>query len=175
MPLTLLIGGVRAGKSTIAATLAEMSGIPVVFIATAEARDDEMSDRIARHRAARPREWITIEEPLDLAEAFARAGPDAAVVLDCLTLWVSNLLLDDRDEKEIEEQAEEVAGRASQRSGPTFVVTNEVGSGVHPSSELGRRFRDVLGRVNTIWAKHATDALLVVAGRTLALEPIRGR
>lgn len=172
MAVTLLIGGVRAGKSAIAAQLAEASRLPVVFIATAEAGDDEMAQRIARHRAERPPGWTTVEEPIDLATAFDGVDPDSAVVLDCLTLWSSNLMLAGMDDKDIEERAEDVALRAARRPGPTFVVTNEVGAGVHPSSDLGRRFRDVLGRVNTIWSRNAADARLVVAGRTLALEPL---
>lgn len=173
--MTLLTGGARAGKSTVATLLASESGLPVVFIATAEALDDEMADRIVRHRAQRPPGWTTIEEPLDIAGALAGTDADSAVVVDCLTLWVSNLLLAGRDESDIEKLAESVADLAAQRPGPTIVVTNEVGSGVHPSSDLGRRYRDILGRVNTIWAEHATDAMLVVAGRTLALEPVRRR
>lgn len=175
MSMTLLTGGARAGKSTVATLLASESGLPVVFIATAEALDDEMADRIVRHRAQRPPGWTTIEEPLDIAGALAGTDADSAVVADCLTLWVSNLLLAGRDESDIEKLAESVADLAAQRPGPTIVVTNEVGSGVHPSSDLGRRYRDILGRVNTIWAEHATDAMLVVAGRTLALEPVRRR
>lgn len=170
MALTLLIGGARAGKSQLAVRLASASNMPVVFIATAQAFDDEMAERIARHRADRPTGWMTHEEPLDLVRALDEAGKASAVLLDCLTLWVSNLMLEGLAESEIVKRAEEAAGVAARRAAPTFVVTNEVGSGIHPNTELGRRFRDVLGIVNTIWSAHATEALLVVAGRTISLD-----
>jgi len=168
--LTVLIGGARAGKSSLAARMGEMTGLPVTLVATAQAGDKEMEERIARHRAERLAHWTTIEEPLDLARALELAGPDCAVIVDCLTLWVTNLVFKDHDNEDIEQRAAAAADIATQREAPTFVVTNEVGSGVHPSSELGRRFRDLLGRVNAIWAQRAADAFLVVAGRTIPLD-----
>lgn len=171
MPVRLLIGGARAGKSTLAARFATAAGLPVTFVATAEALDEEMEQRIARHRAERPEEWTTIEEPVELARAVEAAG-DGVLVLDCLTLWVSNLLLAGLSEEDIERRAEDLAAAVAGRSSPALVVTNEVGLGVHPPSDLGRRFRDVLGRVNSIWGNHADEVLLVVAGRALRLEPV---
>lgn len=168
--MRLLIGGARAGKSTLAARFASESGLPVTFVATAEALDDEMERRIARHRAERPEGWRTVEEPLDLERALTEAGDDA-VVVDCLTLWVTNLLLGGSTDEEIEERARDAAALAASRRAPTLVVTNEVGLGVVPASDLGRRFRDVLGLVNSIWGERADDVLLVVAGRALKLEP----
>jgi adenosylcobinamide kinase / adenosylcobinamide-phosphate guanylyltransferase len=170
MALTLLIGGARAGKSHLSVRLAERAGLPVTFIATAEAGDDEMEARIARHRADRPDQWTTVEEPLHLARALELAGADVTVIVDCLTLWVSNLLLAGQDDEEVQDRAVDAARRAANRDGPTMVVTNEVGSGVHPSSALGRQFRDLLGRVNTIWADQADTAFLVVAGRAIPLQ-----
>jgi adenosylcobinamide kinase / adenosylcobinamide-phosphate guanylyltransferase len=170
MAMTLLIGGARAGKSVLASRLASQSAGPVSFIATAQAGDEEMAQRIARHRADRPASWITIEEPLDLEVALSKVDTSHVVILDCLTLWVSNLLLAGRDDDEIARLAQEAARSAAGRGGPSFVVTNEVGSGVHPSSELGRRFRDLLGRVNSIWSHEANEAFLVVAGRTIPLN-----
>jgi adenosylcobinamide kinase / adenosylcobinamide-phosphate guanylyltransferase len=170
MAMTLLIGGARAGKSGLAVRRAADSGLPVIFLATAQALDEDMAGRIARHRANRPADWTTIEEPLDLKRALEDADPGAAVIVDCLTLWVSNLLLAGNDDDEIAARAAEAARAAAQRDAPTFVVTNEVGSGVVPAAELGRRFRDALGRVNAIWAHESSDAFLVVAGRTLVLE-----
>lgn len=167
----LFIGGARAGKSALAARFAGATGLPVTFVATAEALDDDMVDRIARHRGDRPREWRTVEEPLDVGGAIEGAEGDA-VVVDCLTLWVSNLMLEGLGDDEIERRAAEAAARAARRPAPTFVVTNEVGLGVHPPSELGRRYRDVLGRVNAAWAAVAGEVLLVVAGRALKLEPV---
>ncbi|MGH2826756.1 MAG: bifunctional adenosylcobinamide kinase/adenosylcobinamide-phosphate guanylyltransferase [Actinomycetota bacterium] len=171
MPLTVLIGGARAGKSALATHLATQTGLRVTFVATAQALDEEMKRRIARHREERPSEWDTIEEPLDLHEALAKIDPDRAVVVDCLTLWVSNLVLGDFDDDEIEKRAAVAAQIVADREAPAFVVTNEVGSGVHPSTEVGRRFRDLLGRVNVIWSTAATEAFLVVAGRSIPLSP----
>jgi adenosylcobinamide kinase / adenosylcobinamide-phosphate guanylyltransferase len=170
MAVTVLIGGARAGKSSLAVRLAERSDKPVTFIATAEPSDDEMARRIARHRAERPLGWVTLEEPLDLTHALDSVKADGTVIVDCLTLWVSNLLLRGHDDEEIQRRAQQAAGAAARRSGATLVVTNEVGSGVHPSSELGRRYRDLLGQVNAVWTTRAEEAFLVVAGRTIALE-----
>lgn len=169
MPLTVLIGGARAGKSSLAARLATETGLPVTFVATAQALDEEMKLRIARHRRERPKEWETVEEPLTLGDALAAIDPARAVVVDCLTLWVSNLVLGDYDDDEVEKRAAVVAQTVAGRKAPAFVVTNEVGSGVHPSTDLGRRFRDLLGRVNVIWTEAANDAFLVVAGRSIRL------
>lgn len=171
MGLRLLVGGARAGKSALAGRLAESTGMPVTFVATAEALDDEMEARIARHRAERPEGWRTVEEPVDLVRAIEGAG-DGVVVVDCLTLWVSNLLGAGLSDEEIERRAEDAARVAAARPSPTLTVTNEVGLGVVPASEIGRRYRDVLGRVNSIWASHAEEVLLVVAGRALRLEAV---
>jgi len=140
-----------------------------VFVATAEARDAEMSDRIARHQAERPATWSTLEAPYDLDEAIGQAPVEATVIVDCLTLWVANLM--ERGDDAIETAAEVAAHRAAQRSAPVIAVSNEVGMGIVPDHPLGRVYRDRLGRVNAIWAGHAREALLVVAGRTLILQP----
>lgn len=168
MSLTLLIGGARAGKSSLALRRAAASGLPVVFIATAEARDAEMAERIAAHREERDPRWSTVEEPGDLAGALAAAPAASCVIVDCLTLWVANLLV--RSDAEIARAAAEAAEVAARREGPTIAVSNEVGMGVVPASALGRRYRDVLGRVNAIWAERAEAAALVIAGRPLWLE-----
>jgi adenosyl cobinamide kinase/adenosyl cobinamide phosphate guanylyltransferase len=169
MTLTLLLGGARAGKSALALRRARAHDGPVVFIATAQARDAEMTERIARHRAERDPDWSTVEAPADLAGALAAAPAAACVIVDCLTLWVANLL--ERDDAEIVRLAAEAAALAAGRAGPTIAVSNEVGMGVVPASAVGRRYRDVLGTVNAIWAERATAAALVVAGRALWLEP----
>jgi len=169
MSLTVLIGGVRSGKSDIAARFAERSGLPVVFIATAEARDDEMSERIERHRAERPPSWTTVEAPIELRAAIEDAPDDALVVVDCLTLWVSNLM-EDHDETALFHRAREAARVAAERRAPVIVVTNEVGAGIVPDNALARRYRDLLGGVNKIWTGVAERAVLVVAGRALELR-----
>jgi len=173
MALTVLIGGVRSGKSDIAADMAERSRLPVVFIATAEPRDDEMTNRIERHREQRPSSWKTVEAPIDLAEAIT-AAPDAAlVVVDCLTLWVSNLM-ERFDDADIFRTATQAAGVATGRHAPVVAVTNEVGAGIVPDNALARRYRDLLGGVNKIWTAAAERALLVVAGRVLDLRQMEG-
>jgi adenosylcobinamide kinase / adenosylcobinamide-phosphate guanylyltransferase len=169
MALTLLLGGARSGKSALALRRASAAAVPVVFIATAEALDEEMESRIARHRTERDPAWTTVEAPLCPAPALAEAAPDACVVLDCLSLWVANLVQRGLGEEQVLERAVEAAAIAAQRRGPTIAVSNEVGMGVVPEFELGRRYRDALGRVNALWAERADEALLVVAGRTLAL------
>lgn len=174
MPLTLLLGGARSGKSTLALRRASGSGAPVVFLATGEAGDAEMAARIARHRAERPAQWTTVEEPVELARALAACPAQSCVVVDCLSLWVANVMGHDVDDREIERLAGEAAGLAAARRAPTIAVSNEVGMGIVPEHPLGRRYRDVLGRVNALWAVAAHDALLVVAGRALRLEEDAG-
>jgi adenosylcobinamide kinase / adenosylcobinamide-phosphate guanylyltransferase len=172
MSLLLLIGGARSGKSRLAAEIAAERTGPVAVIATGEARDDEMAERIRMHRARRPQSWATIEEPVDL-EAALRAVPDEALaVVDCLTLWVSNLIEKGLRDDEIEGSARSAASLAAARAGDTVVVTNEVGSGIVPTNALARRYRDLLGNVNSIWAEHSDRSALVVAGQILPLSPL---
>jgi adenosylcobinamide kinase/adenosylcobinamide-phosphate guanylyltransferase len=168
MALVLLLGGARSGKSSLAVRLAHASGLPVTFVATAEALDPEMAERIARHRAARPKEWRTVEEPADLRAAVVEAG--ACLVVDCLSLWVANLLERGWSEQQVEEEAAAVAALAAERAPLTIAVTNEVGLGIVPSTPLGRSYRDLLGQVNAAWAAAATQAAFVVAGRLLPLS-----
>jgi adenosylcobinamide kinase/adenosylcobinamide-phosphate guanylyltransferase len=169
MPLTVLIGGARSGKSLLAVRLAARGDGPVVFIATGEPFDDEMADRIARHRAERPEGWETVEEPIRLAEALTAAPEGACVIVDCLSLWVANLI-EQQPAGAIEASAAAAARLAAHRAGPTIAVTNEVGLGVVPATPLGRAYRDVLGRVNATWVDAANHAYFVIAGRALALE-----
>jgi adenosylcobinamide kinase / adenosylcobinamide-phosphate guanylyltransferase len=167
----LLLGGARSGKSALAVRLARESERAVTFVATATPSDDELAARIARHRAERPSEWTTVEEPLELARAIREAAADELLVLDCLSLWVANLLEAGRGEEEIEDEGRAAAAAAAARTAPTVAVSNEVGLGIVPVSPLGRRYRDVLGRVNAEWAAAADRALLVVAGKVLPLAP----
>jgi len=171
MALTLLLGGAGSGKSRLAVRAAARWNGPVAIVVTAEARDDEMAEKIRRHRAARPSAWQVIEEPLDLEEALTAAPDETHVIVDCLTLWVSNLMEKGVAAPEIEERARRAAATAARRSAKTVVVSNEVGSGIVPTSAVGREFREVLGRVNSVWAEAADRAALVVAGRVLPLSP----
>ncbi len=162
--VTLLIGGVRSGKSALAVEIGRRHRGDVVFIATAEPFDDDTRDRIDRHRRDRPA-WPTIEVPLDLGVAIATADPHALLIVDCLTVWVGNEL---HHRGVVDATA--VADALGGRPGPSVVITNEVGLGVHPETELGRRYRDDLGRVNQAVAAVATTTLLMVAGKSLRLD-----
>jgi adenosylcobinamide kinase / adenosylcobinamide-phosphate guanylyltransferase len=165
-PLTVLLGGARSGKSAMAVQLGRRHDGPVTMIATLVPDDDALVARVTRHRADRP-SWPTIEEPHDLVGALGRA--DGLAIVDCLTLWVSNLMLRGDDDDAIDEAAVVAAEAAVQRGQPTVVISNEVGLGVHPETELGLRYRDVLGRVNQRFAARADTSLLLVAGRATVL------
>jgi adenosyl cobinamide kinase/adenosyl cobinamide phosphate guanylyltransferase len=167
----LLLGGARSGKSALAVRLAREAGRPVTFVATARPSDEEMAARIARHRADRPSGWTTVEEPVALERAVREAPAGAALVVDCLSLWVANLFEAGSDEAAIEEEARAAAAAAAARTAPTFAVSNEVGLGIVPVVALARRYRDVLGRVNAAWAAAADETALVVAGKVLPLMP----
>jgi adenosyl cobinamide kinase/adenosyl cobinamide phosphate guanylyltransferase len=169
MALTVLLGGARSGKSALAQRLAGRWDGPVAVVATGQARDAEMAERIARHRAARPAGWDTVEEPLELEAALAARGRDTFVVVDCLTLWVSNLLERGLSDAEVDARAHLAASLAAARAAPTVAVSNEVGSGIVPADPLARRYRDLLGQVNAVWAAAADRSLLLVAGRALPL------
>ena len=168
--LVVLVGGARAGKSALAADLARRWEGPVAFVATAEAGDEEMRARIEKHRAGRPAEWATVEEPLRLRGALVGLDEGALAVVDCLTLWVANLLERGDSEEEIVEEAEAVAAVSSARASPVVVVTNEVGLGIVPATPSGRAYRDLLGRINSTFVERADRAGFVVAGRLLQLD-----
>jgi adenosyl cobinamide kinase/adenosyl cobinamide phosphate guanylyltransferase len=161
--VTLLIGGVRSGKSALAVEIGRRHVGEVMFVATAEPFDDDMRLRISRHRHDRP-DWPVIEKPLDLGDAIAAAPGDALLIVDCLTVWVNNELHHGGSV-----DAGAVADALVERPGPSVVITNEVGLGVHPETELGRVYRDELGRVNQTIASVATTTLLLVAGKALRL------
>ncbi len=163
--ITLIIGGARSGKSHHAQRLAESRRRPVLFVATAEAGDTEMAAKIARHRAERPADWATLEAPRGLARALAAAPPAPVVLLDCVTLWVSNLLLAEGASWE-GAQAELEALLAWQRAGASelIVVTNEVGQGIVPIDALSRAYQHWLGAFNQRLAAAADRVLLMVAG-----------
>jgi adenosylcobinamide kinase/adenosylcobinamide-phosphate guanylyltransferase len=169
--VTLVLGGVRSGKSRYAQQLAEQS-CRVVFVATAKVTDDEMAAKIQRHRGDRPKEWLTVEEPLELPKVLAEYELDCEViVVDCLTIFAANLLeAEGEDSEAVERRADALceALRAVQCS--VVLVSNEVGSGVVPAYPLGRRYRDFLGEINQKVARIADDVVLMVAGLPLALK-----
>ena len=177
--LTLVLGGVRAGKSTYAQRLAS-GGERVLFVATAEASDEDMQARIQAHRESRPSDWHTLEEPVDLVAAMEpMLHRYDTVLLDCLTLWVSNLLLRDRaTDSPRREVLSEVQGLLELYRGGNaswIVVSNEVGLGVVPPTELGRVYADELGRVNQLVAAEADDVYFMAAGLPLELKPSNRR
>ncbi|MGI9594635.1 MAG: bifunctional adenosylcobinamide kinase/adenosylcobinamide-phosphate guanylyltransferase [Acidimicrobiales bacterium] len=167
--LTLLVGGARSGKSDLAVGLGTAWGGPVVFAATGEPIDDDMAARIDRHKLDRPDGWATVERPRLNGADVEQIAADALLIVDCLTVLVSNLML---AEQPVEAHAEVLAQALADRPGPTIVVSNEVGMGVHPETALGRSYRDQLGRVNRIVAERAQTALLIVAGRAIPLESV---
>lgn len=174
--LVLILGGARSGKSTTAERLAR-DGERVLFIATAEALDEAMEQRIAAHRRYRPEHWDTLEEPIHVSDAL-RPLVDRydTFVLDCLTLWVSNLLLADEVEADAEgavlETVRHLLDLTDAAGGRWILVSNEVGQGIVPASPLGREYRDVLGRVNQLVASRADKAYLMVAGLALELKTL---
>lgn len=161
--VTLILGGARSGKTARALTLTQA---PRVYVATAEAGDGEMAERIAAHKAERGEDWDLIEAPLDLPAALAEAGPRAALV-DCLTLWLANLTAADRD---VEAETTALLAAAASAEAPVIFVSNEIGLGLVPMEPLSRRFRDAQGRLNQRVAATADRVEFVAAGLPLRLK-----
>ena len=172
--LTFVLGGVRAGKSSYAQRLAS-NGKRVLFVATAEAGDQEMAARIQAHRESRPADWNTLEEPIDLVNALAPLlHRYDTVLLDCMTLWVSNLLLWNQGPKpgrvDILSETKRLLNLYQESDATWIVVSNEVGLGVVPATELGRTYADELGRVNQIVAAAADEVYFMAAGLPLRVK-----
>ncbi|MBZ9807773.1 bifunctional adenosylcobinamide kinase/adenosylcobinamide-phosphate guanylyltransferase [Mesorhizobium sp. BR1-1-9] len=165
--LTFIIGGARSGKSAHAETLMTALPSPWTYIATAQAYDDEMRQRIALHRSRRGEGWTTIDAPLDLVGALEILPEDQPVLIDCLTLWLTNHMLAEHD---VEGECRRLADMLSRPRGPWFVVSNEVGQGIVPDNALARRFRDAAGRLNQQVAAIADIVLLMVAGLPLKVK-----
>jgi adenosylcobinamide kinase/adenosylcobinamide-phosphate guanylyltransferase len=186
--LILILGGARSGKSSLALDIARRwektetsisgsSGVTstVTMVATAPEipGDEDLTARIRSHQNERPAHWATVEEPLDLLGALG--GPptvdaEDCVIIDCLTLWVNNLLWRGDTPEQVLKLAQQTASAAALRRAPTIVVSNEVGLGIHPASPEGREFRDLLGRVNTLWASQADHTYFLIAGQVLGLK-----
>lgn len=169
--VTLITGGARSGKSAHAMALAQQGGARRVFIATGEALDDEMRDRIAHHRAGRPADFETVEEPIALAESVKSLyGRADVVVIDCLTLWVSNLMLAGRSDEQVLAGARAVARGLGDAPFTSIVVSDEVGAGIVPQNPVARRFRDLLGWTNQATAQAAERVVLMVAGYPMRVK-----
>jgi adenosylcobinamide kinase/adenosylcobinamide-phosphate guanylyltransferase len=165
---TLVLGGARSGKSAFAEQLIGDSGLARIYLATATAGDDEMRSRIAHHRVQRGDGWTTVEEPLALVDALTReATLGRAVLVDCLTLWLSNLMLAERD---FEMEARRLARFLGAAKHPVVLVSNEVGLGLVPETPLGRSFRDAQGRLNQVVAATVPNVVFIAAGLPLWLK-----
>ncbi|MBC7227589.1 MAG: bifunctional adenosylcobinamide kinase/adenosylcobinamide-phosphate guanylyltransferase [Thermoflexales bacterium] len=175
---TLILGGARSGKSDYAQRLAAESGRPVLYVATATAGDEEMAERIARHRAARPPHWHTLEVPVNVGQALkANVAGGEVVLMDCLTLLVSNLMMDEGEEvtedrlmARLVDELEVIVKVCAERGAHLIIVSNEVGMGLVPPYPMGRIYRDALGRANQWLAARADRVVLMVAGIPLELK-----
>ena len=165
--LTFILGGARSGKSSHAEMLVTAHPAPWTYIATAQAYDDEMRERIALHRARRLAGWETVDAPLELASALAAVPEGRLVLLDCLTLWLSNHMLADHD---VEAESLRLADVLSRPRGPWFVVSNEVGLGIVPDNALARKFRDAAGRLNQAVATVSDSVVFMVAGLPMRVK-----
>ncbi len=170
--ITLVLGGARSGKSRYAESLIQTLAPPWIYVATAEAGDAEMAERIAAHRARRAHSWHTVNAPHDLPSAFATLPVQAPLLVDCMTLWLSNRLLAHAD---MDGEMHAVAAALDRRTGPLVLVSNEVGSGIVPDNALARRFRDLQGQLNQTLAACAPRVVLVVAGIPLMIKGGEGR
>ena len=169
MSFSLLItGGARSGKSSFAEKKTLSYGVPVIYIATAQALDEEMEKRIQIHRERRGEEWLTINEPLEIADKLISSDGQGACLVDCLTLWLSNLMF---AEKEITEATSSLIKAIDARRDPVILVTNEVGGGIIPENEVARRFRDEAGRLNQIVADTVDEVYTCISGIPLKLKP----
>lgn len=163
--LILITGGVRSGKSNYAQHLAKSFKRKVIYIATAEALDSDMKERIGQHKKSRDKSWVTIEEPIGVLGAVRKLSADRRVMLlDCLTLFISNLILKGLSDKAVYSEVKSILKALNRKSEVVIIVTNEVGSGIVPDSKLGRRFRDLQGRVNQIVSGEADCVYLLISG-----------
>ncbi len=163
--IIFILGGARSGKSNYAVNLAKSRGKRVVFIATCIPADSEMKQRVELHKKSRPATWRLVEEAVDIDSALrkAKTGCDA-ILIDCMGLFISNLMAVESSDKKIEEKVRQVIGQIKKSASDVIVVSNEVGMGIVPDNPLARRFRDLLGRVNQMIAKEADKVIMMYAG-----------
>ncbi|SPD71736.1 Bifunctional adenosylcobalamin biosynthesis protein CobP [uncultured Desulfobacterium sp.] len=169
----LVMGGAKSGKSSLALKICDDLPFRRIFLATAQAFDKEMGDRIARHREERDKKWCTVEEPLDIAAKIRELDNNNTVILiDCLTLWLNNLFLkyETGNDESIYQSINELAGQLSNMQGAVVAVSNDVGMGIVPDNALGRRFRDAAGTMNQKIASVASKAVVIFAGLPLVLK-----
>lgn len=165
--VSLILGGARSGKSRHAETLIEAMPAPWSYIATAQAWDDEMAARIAEHRARRSGDWITVDAPLELPEAIRGVPGARPILVDCLTLWLTNLILAERDTGAA---CDGLIAACASAAGPVVLVSNEVGLGIVPDNALARRFRDEAGRLHQRLAARAGSVVFMVAGLPMQVK-----
>lgn len=179
--ITLVLGGARSGKSSFAEELAQkIGGDKVIYLATAEARDKEMKKRIKHHQKSRNKEWKTIEEPLALGEVLSSISDDEVVLIDCITIFLTNILFSnssnieeidfEKKEKIIMNKVEKLIKESKNKE--VIIVSNEIGMGVVPSNELGREFRDIAGRTNQYLAQKADEVYITIAGLPVELKEL---
>jgi len=184
--LTLVLGGARSGKSNFAEQIVEkLGGRDVIYLATSQARDEEMVNRIEQHQSSRPSEWTTIEEPEQISSVLARLEAESVVLLDCLTVLISNLLLADQEldeeqydfdeqqrESEIIAELEAIISQVTAKDLKLVVVSNEVGQGVVPAYQSGRVYRDIVGRANQLVATRADEVYITYAGLPVEIKEL---
>ena len=164
----LILGGARSGKSGYGESMAKQTDLDVIYVATAQAHDQEMSERIAQHQLDRPKHWLTIEEPLALVDVIqAHSKSNSVVLVDCLTLWLMNVM---HHELDLAEQVDALLATLEQAPGLVILVSNEISMGVVPMGELSRRYVDNLGRLHQQIAKHAQQVTLMVAGIPMVVK-----
>ena len=165
--LSLVLGGAASGKSAFAEDLVLRGSDNPIYVATAQVFDDEMAQKVAHHRKTRGTKWITVEEPIDLPGALARAKAGQPVLIDCATLWLTNLILGEYD---IADHCEALMDAIAACNGPVIIVTNEVGQGIVPENALARRFRNAQGQMNQALAAKADLVVAVMAGLPMTLK-----
>lgn len=168
--ITLILGGARSGKSAYALDLAKRHR-KVAFVATCEALDKEMRERIQLHKKSRPGHWATFEEPRDISALFKKMGNDFdCILIDCLTLLASNLMLNGDKEKDVVKKVGSALAGFRKKKAKVIIVSNEVGLGLVPANKLGRGFRDVAGRLNQLVAREADEVFFLISGMPLTLK-----
>lgn len=169
----LILGGARSGKSHFAEQLAKNSGTDVIYIATAKVMDDEIAQRVKRHKQDRPSHWKTVEEPLMLADSLQQySSPKHTIVVDCLTMWLMNLL-SNNNEKQLQSEQEKLLEIITKLEGHIILVSNEVGMGIIPMGELTRKYVDEAGRLHQALAQEVDQVTLMVAGLPLKIKPAK--